>query len=87
MLDYNECPVSVRSSLRQYIEDGCEIGGFLRAVLSNDLFGAISRADSENRKNIVRTVSWIYNNAPRACWGSPEAVYEWLAGGWRKSES
>lgn len=65
-------------SLRRYIEDGTPTGSFLRSVLSNDLRAACERADSENRYLLWDIVCWIYNEAPAACWGSPETVDAWI---------
>lgn len=52
-------------------------GDFLRCVLSNDLSGAVSRADLGSQQALVAIVTWLYNRAPEACWGSPEKVAAW----------
>ena len=37
MIDYERCPESVGEQLRMYIEEGRPVGGFIRAVIENDL--------------------------------------------------
>jgi len=64
--------------LVRYINDRVPAGGFLHAVLENDLKEAVARADEENMELIPIYVSWLYNEAPTACWGSPEKVAAWL---------
>lgn len=69
----------VLDSLIRYAETGCPTGGFLRAVLSNDLMEAVSRADADNRRTLVDIVQFVYMELPRGCYGSPETVLEWIA--------
>ena len=71
-------PPNTAESLRAYIETGRPTGGFLKAVLSNDLFGAYARADVENVAALPALVRWVYNNAPRLCWGSEDRVEDWM---------
>lgn len=66
--------------LQRYVEHRVPTGGFLRAVLENDLKEACIRADLENIEVIPIYVHWLYNKAPVICWGSPEKVKAWLAG-------
>lgn len=66
------------SGLCNYVAHGRPVGGFLTAVLCNDLFAACARADSFNKVRIVEIVSAIYNFAPSACWGSSEAMDAWV---------
>ena len=67
-------------TLKSYVEDRCPTGGFLHAVLSNDLTEACARADMRNQARLPEIVTYIYNNLPMICWGSPEKVEKWLAG-------
>ena len=41
-------PAHTKAALDRYVNDRLLPGGFLTAVLSNDLFGAVGSADSEN---------------------------------------
>jgi hypothetical protein len=71
---YQDC----LDSLQAYIETGRPLGGFLEAVVSNDLKEACARADDINQRQIFDYVKWLYNNAPIGCWGSPENYEFWM---------
>jgi hypothetical protein len=53
-------------------------GDFLRAVLSNDLMGAVGRADDDNLRALPAIASYIYNELPGNCHGSREIVSAWI---------
>jgi len=76
--DIDNLPVEIGESLHRYVEHATKTGDFLRAVLANDLFGAMRRADLDNRSRIYEIVAYIYNNLPDTCWGSYSKVDEWL---------
>lgn len=67
----------VKDSLSRWIDHGLEPGGFLMAVLRNDLKGALSRADSYNRASLYQIVQYCYAEIPSACWGSSDKVEQW----------
>jgi len=48
-------------------------GHFLAAVLKNDLFKAINRADDTNVKALKLYVMFLYNVAPGTWWAKAEA--------------
>lgn len=77
-VDYSGLPEYLRESMEDYIERGQEVGGFLYAVLTNDLSEAVGRADDVNIERIPQIVRWIYNEAPSTCWGSKEKVKAWI---------
>jgi hypothetical protein len=79
MRSYDGLPFSLRDGMRLYIEGHVETGGFLHAVLCNDLRKACERADAENQRRLFSIVCWVYNEAPSTCWGSPEKVAAWVA--------
>jgi hypothetical protein len=68
----------IKETLKKYVEDRYPVGDFLRAVLENDLFAAMSRADSRNRIRIHDICNYIYNKLPMECWGDKETVKKWL---------
>jgi hypothetical protein len=68
----------IKESLDLYVNQGIPPGDFLLSVLSNDLFGALGRADSYNRATIFQITRYVYNNMPSNCWGSPEIVNKWI---------
>jgi len=71
-------PLLVLDSLDRYVQHHIQPGGFLTAVLENNLKEALGRADSQNRYALFDIVMYIYNEIPFQCWGSEEAVKEWL---------
>lgn len=81
MFDYDKLPESLRGGMRRYMENGVETGGFLKAVLENDLKAAVSRADVFNQSQIANIVGWLFNEAPVNSWGSPVDVIKWMKRG------
>ena len=73
-----EVPRDVEATLTDYIQTGVPMGGFLTAVVENDLANAVGRADAQNAAALRSIVMWIYNEAPSACWGSKEKVRAWI---------
>lgn len=69
----------IRASLDRYINHKIPTGGFLRAILENNLKEACARADNINRHRLFEIVSYCYNDIPSGSWGSPEKVEAWLA--------
>jgi hypothetical protein len=78
MLNYTRIRPDVIESLQRYAETGCPTGGFLQAVLENDLKEACGRADEDNQRALFDIVGYIYNELPSTCWGSPQKVEDWL---------
>jgi hypothetical protein len=76
-VDYNRIPSSTMYGLKGYVEDGRPVGGFLTAVICNDLSEAIGRADEGNYAALLDIVAWLYNEAPGSCWGSVEKFEAW----------
>lgn len=73
-------PKRMMEGLTRYIDHRVEPGGFLKAVISNDLKGAVGLADDENLLNLPAYVTYLYNEAPSLCWGSKENMQTWLKG-------
>lgn len=83
----------MKASIDRYVERGIPAGGFLEAVLSNDLFGAFAQADDTIRPHLYEVVRHIYWNVPSGCHGSPYKVTAWIRHGglggvkqWKKAE-
>ena len=53
------------------------VGDFLTAVLSNDLWEAVARADDESMKSLRFVVMFIHNELPSKCHGSKQIVADW----------
>jgi len=71
-------PPTTKYQIDEYVKNRVPPGGFLNAVLSNNLMEAFARADENNAFNMKNIMMYLYNNIPSACWGSPENVEEWL---------
>lgn len=71
-------PTRMVGGLQHYIENHIKPGSFLSAVIKNDLIAACEQADDENMRNLPAYVAFLYNEAPRQCWGSEEAFKNWL---------
>jgi len=68
----------IKDSLKLYANQGIEPGGFLSAVLENNLFDALGMADSYNRASLFELVQYIYDELPYDSWGSVERVSKYL---------
>lgn len=73
----------ILAGIRQYVagDHPHEFGGFVTALLANDLVGAFMCADGANRRAMGEYAAFLYNempwrtgNARRDYWGSYEAV-------------
>ena len=78
MINEYNIPQRTKESLDKYVNEKIPTGGFLLAVLTNDLFEAVERADIDNKKALNDICRYIYNEMPSACWGSPQIVKKWL---------
>ena len=76
-LEYAIIPVHCRESVREYIENGRPMGGFLTLVFSNDLAAAALKADHLNASSMRQYAKFLYN-VPRNVWGSREIVDAWI---------
>ena len=72
-------PPRTLAGLRAYADNRVPTGGFLRAVLENDLSESIGRADPENMAALTDIVAYVFWEVPAKCWGSPEKVAAWLS--------
>jgi len=73
-------PNRMMGGIQRYISNNIRPGGFLSAVIQNDLREAVARADDENLRNLPAYVAYFWNNAPSLCWGSAKAMDRWLKG-------
>jgi len=82
MLDESRYPLvseNVKSGLKRYVNDGIPTGGFLEAVLCNNLRLSIYNADEYNRATLPQILDYVYWEVPSGCWGSYGAVEKWIA--------
>ena len=71
-------PEHAKYQIDQYVDKRIPPGGFIAAVLANDLMEAFQRADDINTEYMRDIVQYIYNNTPSNCHGSPEIVRQWI---------
>lgn len=74
-------PEHMVSGLAYYVVNGRPTGDFLRAVISNDLFEAMGRADFSNIEILNEYVLFFVNDTPVGCWGLSTAYKRWTEGG------
>jgi len=74
-------PDYMEDGIENYINYGLEPGGFLTAIICNDLKSAVMRADGQNIGNIPAYVAYFYNHAPIDCWGSYDLMVKWCEKG------
>lgn len=70
-------PEHLLSALIRWGKQECYTGDFLAAVLSNDLMGAIGRADEASLASLRYITMFVYNELPRDCHGSKARVKQW----------
>ena len=70
-------PKVTKDSLDRYVNEGIMPGGFLRAVLTNDLASAVFKADSNNLAALKDIMLYIYNEVPSDAWGSTATVIDY----------
>ncbi len=78
---YATLPEHMRPGAKRYVEEGKRPGGFLDAVLCNNLALAHRLADSDNRYILHVYAEWMYNDIPASCWGSRQIVFSWIQKG------
>ena len=74
-----QIPERMMRSIDSYLRDRLQPGGFLSAVICNDLTSAVFYADDENLKNLPAFVSYFYNEADSRAWGSREKMIKWMS--------
>lgn len=74
----------IRESLIAYAQEGRTVGGFLEAVIANDLVEAAGRADIDNLRALAALACFVYNELPSPCWGSRRVYAAWVA--WHRAK-
>jgi len=75
---YPQIPEHTQGALKRYVEQGLIPGSFLYAVLTNDLHGAIMRADPQNLAAIKDICQYVCWEIPDECRGNSDKVYNWV---------
>jgi hypothetical protein len=79
LFDVTLIPPRTVERLNAYVFDHVDPGGFLEAVLTNNLKEAFQTADDGNLSALPAIVSFMYNHMPARSHGSKERVAAWLA--------
>lgn len=77
--DHRSCPARAKASIDAYCELGMPPGDFVRAVLSNDLYDAVTRPDDINLPALPHIVAYVVQRVPMAICGSRDAVHKHIA--------
>ena len=77
-LTYEQCAPRILDALVRYGKDHRPVGGFLQALVANDLSRAIASADVDNRATLRELVVFVHNELPFQCHGSPRAYENWI---------
>ena len=72
-------PSRIKGAIDRYVFDGIPPGHFLSAVIQNNLFEAINRADADSAKALRNIILYFYNETPGTCWGNPDRMLSWLS--------
>ena len=72
---------AMAGALMRYLNHGIHPGGFLTALLENNLAEAIMRADGINRTLLAEWVEYIWWEIPADAWGSREKCRSWMEAG------
>jgi hypothetical protein len=75
--EYLDAPVYILDSINRFVEHGLEPGSFVKAILSNDLVGALNRADTASLRGLQDILGYCQMNIPATCWGSSAKVKNW----------
>ena len=65
------------TALVAYRDEHGPLGGFLTAVLENDLGKVIHHADPTSWQNLKAIYAWVYMEMPAEAWGDPASVKRW----------
>jgi hypothetical protein len=80
MLEKREINPNLHYGILAYVFDHQPTGHFLTRFFSNDLFGALGRADDKSIKSLLPLMQIVYCYVDRRCHGSEERVKAWLDG-------
>lgn len=72
-------PPNIKAGIDDYHEHHQPVGGFLTAILNNDLSGAFVRADPQSKAYLAEIIDYVRFELPSDIWGSPDKVQSWLA--------
>lgn len=71
-------PQSIVNAVILYATTRTRCGGFVMAVLANDLSEAVRRADQDSQQALPSIIQMLSAHILAAAWGSDDLVKEWL---------
>ena len=77
--EWERIPPHMQSAITRYLEHGVNPGGFVTAVLENNLSEAVCRADDTNStllREYIMVMTWML---PAHAWGSRSRVEAWTS--------
>lgn len=77
-----DIPYHTQQALNDWVCEGYWPGGFLTAVLVNDLQGAVARADYLNIVSLKEICTFVYNRIPAKAWGNADRMRSWANDIW-----
>jgi hypothetical protein len=75
---YRQIPAATRYAVARYLLNGLQPGGFLSAVLRNQLRESMARADADNRRNLQLLLGFLFNEVPDCAHGQSDSIDKWL---------
>jgi hypothetical protein len=92
--DWNGLPEVLRIGYARWWLFGIPAGSFLQAVIENNMFKGVTKADDGNLANLKPIVLWFYNNADSRAiginakaWGDAGGYFGRLIAAEEKAES
>lgn len=76
--EFSRIPEHVLAGVYSFVEHRTEPGHFLSAVLCDNLFEAVGRADKESGAALRELVCFIHCEVPTMCYGNTIKVRGWL---------
>ena len=67
-----------QEAIFNYLVYGWEPGGFLTAVMANDLYRAATVADIANVDHLAYVAKFVVYALPQACYGNYDQIKNWL---------
>jgi hypothetical protein len=74
---YDLVPGHLWGGFARWVLFGVVPGHFLQAVIKNDLFGAMGRADDGSKAGLPQLCMAFYNYTPAGCFKSSDALKDW----------
>jgi hypothetical protein len=78
--EYLYLPEHTKYAIWDYVVNHRPQGDFITNLMSNNLRGTFSHADSQNMAAMSLIVRFVYNHVPAEAWGTGAKVSDWIDG-------